>query len=467
MSGLITLSSVELWERFSFYGLQVILAFYLYYELVDGGLGLPTPVALSVAGSYGGLVYISQIGGAWIADRLLAPKYVVLVGAITILVGHLALAFLPGIAGLVVGLAFIVLGTGGLKVNTTMMVGALYPEGGAMRDAGYSIYYFGISAGAFLGPVITGPLQQGLGFHVAFGAAAVGMALGLVHYVIGMRRLPPSTGVIANPLPMRGRITSAIVGAALLIVIVIAVATNIVTFDNLSTVVTVIIVVAIVAYFAFLLRSKEVTAPERRNVRSYIPIFLMSLVFWTLLFQLFTSLTVYADTRVDLQVGDWSVPPSYVVTAEGLMVTIISPVLALLWSRSRAARLASSTKMVVGVVVMAAGLFVLVPFAGSSGAVNSIAMVMLVMLAFAVGEAFVAPTALSITAGLAPAKASAQMTGLYFLTMAGGSTLAGTISAHYTAAGEGMFFAIIAGSALVLIVILWLVYRRLSERNTA
>lgn len=464
--GLLTLSGAELWERFSFYGLQVLLAYYLYHSLAEGGLGLPQPVALGIAGSYGGLVYIAQIIGAWVADRVLASRYVVLVGGIGIFAGHVALAVIPGLPGLIAGLALIVIGTGGLKVNTTMMVGALYPNGGPRRDAGYSVYYMGITIGAFAGPLLTGWLHQGWGFHVAFGAAAAGMAIGLTQYVIGMGKLPSSTLVVPNPLPARSRAGWIAGSAAALALVAVCVATGLIRTDNISGVVALIVLLATIALFAMLLTNSQVTRAERRSVVRYVPIFAMSIVFWTLLFQLFTAFAVYADTRVDLSIGSVTVPPSLIVTLESLAVAGCTALLAVLWTKSRASRMRPTTKLVGGIVLMALGAAAIVPFSFGSGTTMPLAAAFLVMAFFALGEALFAPSALSFTAELAPRAAKAQMTALYFLTMAGGSTISGWISQAYRTGAEAEYFGIVAASALGVVAVLGAVYRAISRHQT-
>lgn len=453
-SGLITLAGAEMWERFSFYGLQVLLAYYLYYSLADGGLGLPQAIALGIAGSYGGLVYIAQIIGAWVADRVLAPRLVVLVGASAIMAGHLLLAFVPDLVGLVGGLALIVIGTGGLKVNTSMMVGQLYPEGGAKRDAGYSVYYMGITIGAFLGPLLTGVLHQQWGFHVAFGAAAAGMAVGLVQYAVGMRKLPASTAVVPNPLTRQGRLIWSVIAVFALIVLALLVFIGAVNIENISSVVAIVVVVAAIAFFAVLLTNPKVTFGERQNIVRYIPIFLMGLVFWTLLFQLFTAFSVYADTKVNLTVFGFTAPPSLIVTLESLFVAFITAFLAVLWSRSRNSRMTSETKLVWGVVIMSIGAAAIVPFSIASGESMPLLIAFAVMMVFALGESLFAPAALSITAGMAPRAANSQMTALYFLTMAGGSTLAGWVSQFYAEGSEMQYFGTVAVAGLIATAIL-------------
>ncbi len=147
---------VEMWERFSFYGMQGILLLYMYYSVQQGGLGMPEVVATGIVGAYGGTVYLSTILGAWIADRLLGSERVLFFSAIVIMAGHIALSLLPGYVGLTVGLILVAFGSGGLKANATAVVGTLYAPGDVRRDAGFSLFYLGINLGAFLGPLLTG-----------------------------------------------------------------------------------------------------------------------------------------------------------------------------------------------------------------------------------------------------------------------------------------------------------------------
>ena len=162
---LANLFSVELWERFSFYGMQGILLYYMYYSVTEGGLGIDVAVATSLVGAYGGGVYLSTILGAWLADRVLGSERVLFYSAAIVVLGHISLAVLPGAAGLAAGLILIALGSGGVKANATSLVGTLYSEKDERRDAGFSLFYMGINLGALVGPLLTGLLQVRLGFH--------------------------------------------------------------------------------------------------------------------------------------------------------------------------------------------------------------------------------------------------------------------------------------------------------------
>ena len=199
---LASLFGVEMWERFSFYGMQGILVIYLYYSAAEGGLGIDEQTATGIVGAYGGSVYLATILGAWVADRLVGPERTLFASAVVVMLGHVALALVPDVAGVAVGLSLIALGSGGVKANATSLVGSLYEAGDERRDAGFSLFYLGINLGALVGPLLTGLLQKEAGFHWGFGLAAVGMALGLAQYAYGRKGL---TNDVANPLPRERR----------------------------------------------------------------------------------------------------------------------------------------------------------------------------------------------------------------------------------------------------------------------
>src|SRR5918998_6869762 len=188
--GLSTLFFTEMWERFSFYGIRPLLVLFMTAALMDGGFGFERDQASAIVGIYAGSVYLASLPGGWVADRLLGLRRAILYGAVFIAAGHLSIG-LASFAGskvpFFVGLILIVIGTGLLKPNISAIVGDLYPEGGARRDAGFSIFYMGINSGAFAGQLITGYLGERVGWHLGFGAAGVGMLLGLVFYMVRAR----------------------------------------------------------------------------------------------------------------------------------------------------------------------------------------------------------------------------------------------------------------------------------------
>jgi POT family proton-dependent oligopeptide transporter len=181
--GLLNVFSTEFCERFSYYGMRAILVFYLYDAVSDGGLGLSQTDSMIIMSLFGSLVYLSSIMGGWIADRVLGPYRSILLGCILIASGHVVLGAPLGIAGLFVAILLIVVGTGLLKPNVSVMVGSLYDKDDPRRLAGFSLLYLSINIGAFLSPLIVGSISQVIGYKTGFFIPAVVMGAGLFVYV--------------------------------------------------------------------------------------------------------------------------------------------------------------------------------------------------------------------------------------------------------------------------------------------
>src|SRR5262245_13066426 len=184
--GLSTLFFTEMWERFSYYGMRALLILFMTAAPTTGGLGFDAMAAGAVYGLYTSMVYMATLPGGWLADRVMGAQGAVILGGVLIASGHFSMA-IPSLTTFYLGLTLIVIGTGFLKGNVSVIVGRLYGPGDARRDAGFSIFYMGINTGAFVAPFVCGYLGQRVGWHVGFAAAGVGMVLGLVQYVLGRR----------------------------------------------------------------------------------------------------------------------------------------------------------------------------------------------------------------------------------------------------------------------------------------
>jgi proton-dependent oligopeptide transporter, POT family len=439
---------VEMWERFSFYGMQGILLLYLYYSAAEGGLGIEQATAAGIVGAYGGGVYLSTILGAWVADRLLGSERVLFYSAIVIAVGHLALALVPGIAGVTAGLLLIAVGSGGLKANATSVVGSLYERDDPRIDAGFSLFYLGINLGAFFGPILTGLLQTTLGFHFGFGLAAVGMAFGLVQYSFGRSRLPAVVHEVPNPLP-RSRWTPYVVGtvAAVALVVVLALL-GVLTAESLVSVVIVLTVVATVSYFVVILRSRQITKVERSRVFAFMPLFLASAVFWSLSQQQFTVVTIYADERLDRSLFGWEVPVSWIQSFNPVFIILLSGVFATIWTRWGSRQPTTPVKFALGTAIMGVAFLGFLPFVG--GGASSTPMIALIGILFVltVAELLIGPVGLAITTKLAPGPFRTQMVALFFLSIALGTAVSGWLAEWYTTVPETVYFSVIGGVAI-------------------
>jgi POT family proton-dependent oligopeptide transporter len=453
---LATLFGVELWERFSFYGMQGILLLYLFFSTADGGLGIDKATAAGIVGAYGGGVYLSTVLGAWVADRLLDSQRTLLVSATIVMLGHIALAALPGALGVGVGLILIAIGSGGLKATATSLVGTLYSEGDTRRDAGFSLYYLGINLGAFFGPILTGLLQSSVGFHFGFGLAAVGMAVGLVQYAVGRKNLPADSRIIPNPLPRASRRRMAVVAAIGVVVIVLAVVFRLVTATNLATVVIVVTAVAAVAYFIVILSSRVISRDERSRVIAFIPLFLASTVFWSIYQQQFTVITIYTDERLDRSVFGWEFPIPWVQSINPIFIIVLSGVFAALWTRLGSRQPSTPVKFAGGAIVVGLAFLLFLPFSGTGPHGTPVIAIVLILLVFTVAELLLSPVGLSVATKLAPERFRTQMVALFFLSVALGTAISGRLAGVYSPSDEVPYFGVLGIVAIAVGVVLLL-----------
>ncbi|MEV6702113.1 oligopeptide:H+ symporter [Streptomyces sp. NPDC051453] len=455
--GLLSMAFTELWERYSFYGLQGILSFYLLYEIGEGGLALDPALASGIVGGYGGAVYLSQILGAWLGDRLVSPQKMVLYGAVVITAGHVVLAFAPGLPGLGAGLVLIVLGTGALKTNITSIVGFVLDQHAdeRYRDAGFSYFYMAINIGAVVGPLTTGLAQNELGFHFGFGLAAIGMAGALIQYAVSMNRLPERAKIVNNPLPTGRRAFVAALALACVAVVGGACATGLLQAGNLSTAVTITALVAAAAYFLTMTTSPSVTRDERRRILGYLPLFLASGVYFGFLFQKFTAISILITERIDLHIGGWKFPVAWITTVSPLAAVLITPLVARVWKRLGERQPGPVTKVAIGLTqIGCAYLFLLIVSEATGDAVIPLFLILLFMMAAGSSEVFIGPIGLSLATRIGPEKFRSQMVGLNFLTLALGSSLAGLLGQLFTVIDNASYFTVTAvcgiGIGLVL-----------------
>jgi POT family proton-dependent oligopeptide transporter len=443
---LASLFSVEMWERFSFYGMQGILL----YTAAQGGLEIEQGLAAGLVGAYGGGVYLSTILGAWLADRLFGSERVLFGSAVLIMAGHIALALVPGIPGLIAGLVLVGVGSGGLKANATALVGTLYGEKDERRDAGFSIFYMGINAGGLIGPLVTGWLQESQGFHLGFGAAAVGMALGLGIYAMGRKRLPEAAHHVPNPLPAAQRTRYGLIFAGIAAAVAVLLATGTVNAENLATSMAYAAIGASVLYFGLIFRSRKVTGMERRRVVAFIPLYIASAAFWALFQQQFTFIAVYSEEKLDRNLFGWEMPAAWVQSINPVFIIIFAGVMAALWTRLGHRQPGSALKFSIGLFVMGLAFLAFIPLAGG-GKTPLLALVGILLL-FTLAELFLSPIGLSVTTKLAPQAFHTQMVALFFLSVSLGTTLAGILAGLYNPADELPYFTGIGGTAMVLAV---------------
>jgi len=407
--GLSTLFFTEMWERFSYYGMRGFLILYMVKAL-----GFTDPHAGSVYGNYVGSVWLAAIFGGFIADRWLGHYKSVLIGGMIIALGHFTLA-LRALPFFYAGLSLIVIGTGLLKPNVSTLVGSLYAEGDERRDAGFSIFYMGINLGALIGPLIAGKLAEGVDWHLGFACAGVGMTLGLVQYVLGRNRLQPAIArLAARPQP-------ATAAAA---------------------------------------RSDGFTAADWRRIAAVVVFFLFASFFWGAYEQAGSTLNLFADRYVRLELLGIKLYASWFVSIQAAFVILLSPIFAWLWVRLGPRQPSSPAKFALALLFVGLAFVLLMPAGAIAQGGVKISPLWLVGAYFIeeLGELCLSPVGLSVVTKLAPRRVVGLLMGVFFLSNALGNKLAGWSAGFISTTPLPTLFGVTAavtlGAAVVMFVLI-------------
>ncbi len=304
--GLYTLFFTEMWERFSYYGMRALLVLFM-TDAIKGGMGLTDKTATSIYGLYTAAVYLMSLPGGWLGDRLFGAQKAVWYGGIIIALGHFTLA-IPRVESFYLGLVLVVIGSGVLKPNMSAMVGDLYPEGGARRDAGFSIFYMGVNLGAAIGPLVCSSLAEGLNWHYGFVAAGVGMVLGLVQFRASRRLLGTAGLQRGNEKPLSLFERTGLFGAIALLVVVIGLCmSGALRIDPVPLIGYTSYVIAGIAvlYFLYLFLLCGLDRVEKWRVAVILVLFLSSALFWCGFEQTGSSFNLFAERYTD-RVVTWA-----------------------------------------------------------------------------------------------------------------------------------------------------------------
>ena len=386
--GLANLFGVEMWERFSFYGMQALVLLYMHYSVSEGGLEIPKAAATSIVGAYGGLVYMACLLASLVADRVLGAERTLYYSAIMVMLGHLALAFIPAVTGLAIGLVLIAVGSGGVKTTAQVVLGALYSRDDPRRDGGSSIFYMGVNIGALFGPLITTLLWGWQGFHWGFGIAAVGMFFGLVQYTLMRGSTIKEAGhEVPNPVSRQQLMMALAVLAVIVVVCVWLIASGVLFFGIFQ--------------------------------------------------QQFTVLTIYSDMRLDRHIFGIEIPPSMVQLINPIFIVIFSSVFALIWTKLGDHQWSTPTKFGIANVIIGVSLFFFLPFSG--GGPNSTPMfaIIWILFLFTMGELMLSPVGNSLAAKVAPEAFPSRMMAVWMMAVAMGTSLAGTLAGFYNPDDDG------------------------------
>jgi POT family proton-dependent oligopeptide transporter len=467
--GLSTLFFTEMWERFSYYGMRALLLLFMTAPLAEGGLGFDAAQGGAIYGLYTSMVYMMTLPGGWVADRFIGARRAVLWGGVIIAAGQFSLAA-PSLLMFYVGLFLIVIGTGLLKGNVSVIVGHLYEKGDARRDAGFSIFYMGINLGAFLAPLICGYLGQEVNWRLGFASAGVGMLLGVVQYVMGARNLgdagmhpaPSASPEAAAQLRSRTMLWGGLLGAA-----VVAFGAGAYT-GMLSVTATQVadaagggLLLVTVGFFGWLYLSGGWTPDERKRLYVIGVLFLGAALFWSVFEQAGSTLNLFADRKTDNQFLGMGFPSSWFQSMNSFFIFALAPVFAWIWVKLAAAgkEPSSPAKFAFGLVFVGLGFVVLVSPAGTpDGTRVSPMWLTMTYLLHTIGELALSPVGLSAMTKLAPARIAGLAMGVWFLASSVGNFIGGRVGGLYeslalpTLFGAVAAFAIAAGLILFVLV---------------
>jgi len=428
--GLGLLFVVEMWERFSYYGMRALLVLYLvnYLKWSDGD-------ASRLYGTYTALVYLTPLVGGYLADRFIGTRRSLVVGAIIIAAGHFTLA-LQSMTSFYIGLALIIVGTGFFKPNVSTMVGQIYREGDTRRDAGFTIFYMGINLGAFLAPLICGYLGQKVGWHYGFMAAGVGMVLGLITYLWGRDKYLPGIGLTKK----QDDANASARGAAALV-------------NEPVNVIPGIVGAAIGLVLAFLLHGGWLgylfciiiggavgttvfgtEGEERKRVLAIFIVAFFVVFFWMAYEQAGSSMNLFADRHTNLSIGSFSFPSSWFQAVNPLFILIFAPLFASLWVRlgRRGKEPSTALKMVIGLALLGTGfLFMVAGGKIADTGVKVSALWLTMAYAFSTwGELSLSPVGLSYVTKVAPVRFASLLMGVWFLANAAANKLGGFLASQ-------------------------------------
>ena len=472
--GLSTLFFTEMWERFSYYGMRAILLLYMTKTFAEGGLGFDEKYAGLIYGTYVSSVWYLPLPGGWLADRILGAKRAVLIGAIIIACGHYSMAINSKVT-FFAGLILIACGTGLLKPNISAMVGQLYSAEDKRRDSGFSIFYTGINLGAFLAPLAVGFLAQSQTFknflaargfnpisswHWGFGAAGVGMTLGIIQYVLGQKRLATVGGKPEIPLATGQPGTSEGVDYLTLVFALIGAGAGL-TLGLIygEARISALFPTVVGFFFGYLLGViRHLQGEEFRRVIVIFILFVFSILFWMTYEQAGSSLTLFADRLTNTTILGWKYPSSWFQSVPALFVIIFASIIGAVWLKLGDRQPSSPGKFTIG-LFFAGIAFVVIAFAATLAGNGRVSPMWLVLVYFlqTIGELCLSPVGLSTVTKLSPGRMVGLMLGVFFLSISIGSYIAGLATGLFAGNDTSALtrgFGIFAGITLVAAIIL-------------
>ena len=436
--GLYLLFLTEMWERFSYYGMRSLLILYLTTSFAAGGLGFDVSTGAMIYGLYTGFTYFTPIVGGYIADKYLGQKLAIIIGGTIMALGNISLFALPGHIGLYIGLTALIIGNGFFKPNISTVVGQLYDNGDKRKDSAFTIFYMGINVGSLIAPIICGLLAENLfatklngqiiqyGFKYGFLAAAIGMVLGQVIFIIFAPKYLSHVGEKRETTTEKQEVST----------------------------------------------KKPLTKQEKKRTAAILILAVFVVFFWAGFEQAGSSLTMFAENLTDRTLFGRTVPVTFFQSINPIFVLILSPIFAKIWmalANRKQGDLKIPTKMALGMITLGLGFLVMVfatlSIGGSENPVMKASMWWLVITYFlnTVGELCLSPIGLSMVSKIAPVKLASLLMGAWLASSGVANILGGFIASNLDSFGATEIFALISGISIVLGIVLFLLRNKISN----
>jgi POT family proton-dependent oligopeptide transporter len=458
-----------MWERFSYYGMRALLVLYLV-----NGIDMPREEALKLYATYTAFVYLTPVLGGYLADRWLGAQQSVLVGGIVMAMGHFAMAFQTS---LYLGLVLLVMGNGFFKPNISTMVGQLYSSDDPRRDGGFTLFYMGINLGAFFSPLICGTLGEKWGWHYGFGAASVGMLLGVLIFSLGLRRLALRHHHQTFKFDHRGSLK--LIAMSLTCLLLAYTGIHVWPFIEMgwqwmtnwqrSLFIGALLFVPFSQHY-FNTSCQKLSVEEKRHILAIFILGLFVVFFWMGFEQAGGTMNLFALEQTNRIFFGWEMPASFFQSINPLLIFLLAPLFSIVfvWMDRSKKGLATPTKMAFGMIILGLG-FVVLAFAdahsGVAGKVSPL-WLLLVYFLFTVGELFLSPIGLSMVTRLAPMRLASLMMGLWFAAVAIANYLAGTLEAMLEGSGIPLYWFLVSssmGAGLSLLLVTPLLKRLMAQ----
>lgn len=436
---LFALFMVELWERFSYYGMRAILIFYMTYELINGGLAYDDATAYGIYGAYGALVYLTPIIGGYFADKMMGFRKAILWGALCMAAGQFTL-FLDNSTTFFIGLALLVIGNGFFKPNISSMIGQFYTEGDPRRDGAFTIFYMGINMGAFVAPLTCTAIGAQFGWSFGFLSAGLGMVVGYLVFLYSQKKgwfeeygLQPVAVEEVKVAGLGGKIFPYVATLVL-----VPIAWLLMVNNDIMDIVLAIVGAGVIGYILFIVAPKY-EQEQKQRIWVIVTLLVFTTIFWTFFELAGSALNLFTARNINLNFLGMDLEAGYFQSVNPLFIMIFAPVFSWLWIKlaNSGKEPAAPYKFGVGLILLGLGFIVLNMGSGAAkaGLVPAFFLVMLYLL-HTLGELTLSPVGLSLVTKLAPIKIVGFLMGIWFLS----SSIAHQAGKHIataTAVNEG------------------------------